>query len=71
MLLVKIAVNNQHVADFNHRMPFTAADTVSIQGDLNLADVQIYPGFSQQGQPWRFSMVRMVITVISVSIFSL
>ncbi|CAF1328944.1 unnamed protein product [Adineta ricciae] len=52
----KIAVNNQHVADFNHRMPFTAADTVSIKGDLNLADVQIYPGFSQQGQPWRFSM---------------
>ncbi|CAF1228215.1 unnamed protein product, partial [Adineta ricciae] len=42
----KIAVNNQHVADFNHRMPFTAADTVSIKGDLNLADVQIYPGFS-------------------------
>lgn len=71
MLLVKIAVNNQHVADFNHRMLFTAADTVSIKGDLNLADVQIYPGFTQQGQPWRFSMVRTIIILSLVSFFSL
>jgi len=52
----KIAVNNQHTADFNHRMPFNAAETVTVKGDVNLTHVQVYPGFSQYGQPWKFSM---------------
>jgi hypothetical protein len=53
----KIAVNNQHTADFQHRMPFNAAEIVTVKGDVNLAQVQIYPGMGgQHGQPWRFAM---------------
>jgi galectin-9 len=53
----KIAINNQHVADFPHRMPFNAAELVSVKGDVNLTNVQIYPGYSgQHGQPWKFAM---------------
>ncbi|CAF3500587.1 unnamed protein product [Rotaria sp. Silwood1] len=52
----KIAVNNQHTADFNYRMPFTAADTVTVKGDVNLTNIQIYPGFNQYGQPLQFAM---------------
>lgn len=53
----KIAVNNQHVADFNHRMQFQAADMVTVKGDISLAQVQVYAGMGgQHGQPWRFAM---------------
>jgi len=54
----KIAVNNQHTADFAHRIPFNAAELVTIDGDVNLTQVQVYPGMSSQqhGQPWRFAM---------------
>jgi len=52
----QIAVNNQHTANFNHRMPFNLADTVTVKGDVNLTQVQVHPGFSQQGQQWRFVM---------------
>jgi len=53
----KIAVNNQHTADFPHRMPFNAAELVTVKGDVNLTQVQVYPGMgTQHGQPWRFAM---------------
>jgi len=52
----KIAINNQHTADYNHRLPFTAAELVTVKGDVTLSHVQIYPGFAQYGQPWRFAM---------------
>ncbi|CAF1110192.1 unnamed protein product [Adineta steineri] len=53
----KIAVNNQHAADYNHRMPFNAADLVTIKGAIQLSNVQIYPGMTgQHGQPWQFAM---------------
>jgi len=53
----KIALNNQHVGDFNHRLPFTAAELVTVKGDVNLTHVQIYPGMGGfHGQPWRFAM---------------
>lgn len=40
-------------------MPFYYADTVSVKGDLILGNVQIYPGVGgQQGQPWRFNLVK-------------
>jgi hypothetical protein len=52
----QIVVNNQHVADYNHRIPFTAAELVTIKGDVTLSEVKVYPGFSQHGQPWRFAM---------------
>ena len=54
----QIAINNQHVADFNHRMQFQAADRVTVKGDVSLSQVQVYAGMSgQHGQPWRFAMV--------------
>jgi hypothetical protein len=59
--LFKIAVNNQLVADYNHRIPFTEAEEVTIKGDVTLSQVQIFPGFSQHGQPWRFEMVSILI----------
>ncbi|CAF0812437.1 unnamed protein product [Rotaria sordida] len=53
----KIAVNNQHTADFHHRMPFNAAELVTVKGDVNLTNVQVYPGMTTNyGQPWRFAM---------------
>jgi len=53
----KIAVNNQHTADFPHRMPFNAAELVTVKGDVNLTQVQVYPGMGgMHGQPWRFAM---------------
>ncbi|CAF0731573.1 unnamed protein product [Adineta steineri] len=52
----KVAINNQHTADFNHRMPFNAAETVTVKGDVSLSHVQVYPGFTQNGQQWRFTM---------------
>jgi hypothetical protein len=61
-LFVKIAVNNQHTADFYHRMPFNAADLVTVKGEVSLTQVQVYPGMSgQHGQPWRFAMVRFTL----------
>ena len=60
LIIVKIAVNNQHVADFNYRIPFNAAEKVIIKGDVALSNVQIYPGVSQYGQPWQFIMVRNI-----------
>ncbi|CAF3420188.1 unnamed protein product [Rotaria sp. Silwood1] len=53
----KIAVNNQHTADFYHRIPFTAAEMVTVKGDVQLTNVQVYPGMTTNyGQPWRFAM---------------
>jgi len=53
----RIAVNNQHAADFPHRMPFNAAELVTVKGDVALTQVQIYPGMGgQHGQPWKFAM---------------
>jgi len=53
----KIAINNQHTADFPHRMAYQAAEIVTIKGELNLTHVQIYPGMTgQYGQPWQFQM---------------
>lgn len=58
MRCFQIAVNNQHTADFPHRMPFQSAEIVTVKGEVNLTNVQIYPGFGgQYGQPWRFAMV--------------
>jgi hypothetical protein len=42
-------------------MPFNAADKVTVKGDVQLTQVQVYPGFSQHGQPWRFAMVSIII----------
>ena len=43
-------------------MPFNAADLVTVKGDVNLTQVQVYPGMgAQHGQPWRFAMVRIFI----------
>jgi hypothetical protein len=50
-------------------MPFNAADTVTVKGDVNLTNVQIYPGFSQHGQPWKFAMVRIIIHISSNTFF--
>lgn len=56
----KVAVNNQHTADFPHRLPFTNAELVTIKGEVNLTQVHVYPGMGgQHGQPWRFAMVRI------------
>jgi len=53
----KIAVNNQHTADFAHRLPLSAAELVTVKGDVNLTHVQVYPGMGgHHGQPWRFAM---------------
>jgi len=53
----KIAVNNQHTADFIHRIPFNAAELVTVKGEVNLTQVQVYPGMGMSGgQPWRFAM---------------
>jgi len=52
----KIAVNNQHTADYNHRLQLPSAEKVTIKGDVTLSDVIIYPGFHQYGQPWQFAM---------------
>jgi len=53
----KVAVNNQHTADFPHRIPFNAAELVTVKGDVQLTHVQIYPGFGgQHGQPFQFAM---------------
>ena len=55
----KIAVNNQHTADFPYRMPYNAADLVTVKGDVNLTNVHVYPGMGgQHGQPWRFAKVK-------------
>jgi hypothetical protein len=52
----KIAINNQHFADYPHRLPFNAADLVTVKGDVNLTYVHVYPGMGgQHGQPWRFA----------------
>jgi hypothetical protein len=56
----KVAINNQHTADFPHRIPLNAAELVTVKGDVNLTQVQIYPGMgTPHGQPWRFAMVRI------------
>ncbi len=56
----KIAINNQHTADFPHRLPYTAADLVTVKGEVNLTTVHVYPGMGgQHGQPWRFAKVRI------------
>jgi len=53
----KVAVNNHHTADFRHRLPFNAAEMVTVKGDVNLTYVHVYPGMgSAHGQPWRFAM---------------
>jgi hypothetical protein len=53
----KIAINNQHTADFHHRMPFNAADLVTVKGDVNLTTVHVYPGMAgHHGHPWKFAM---------------
>lgn len=52
----KVAINNQHRADFQHRMPLNAAELVTIKGDVNLTHVQVYPGVGTYTQPWRFAM---------------
>ena len=37
-------------------MPFNQADLVTVKGDVNLTNVQVYPGFGgHHGQPWRFA----------------
>jgi hypothetical protein len=69
LIIFKIVVNNQHVADYNHRIPFTAAELVTIKGDVTLSEVKVYPGFSQHGQPWRFAMVNILIYSISKSFY--
>jgi len=62
----KIAINNQHVADFRHRIPFNAAELVTVKGDVNLTQVQVYPGMGgQHGQPWRFAKE----TPVSMNVF--
>jgi len=62
----KVAVNNQHTADFPHRMPLTAAEIVTVKGDVHLTNVHVYPGMSvQHGQPWRFAME----TPVPVNVF--
>lgn len=58
---LQIAVNNQHTADYNHRLPLTAAEAVTVKGDVTLHQVVVYPGFAQYGQPWRFEKVRSAI----------
>ncbi len=58
--MLKIAINNQHTADFHHRMPFNAADLVTVKGDVNLTNVHVYPGMAgHHGHPWKFAMVRI------------
>jgi len=53
----KVAVNNQHTADFPHRLPFQSAELVTANGEINLTNVQIFPGMpSNYGQPWSFAM---------------
>jgi hypothetical protein len=53
----KIAVNHQHTADFHHRVPFNTAELVTVKGDVNLTQVQVYPGMGgHHGHPWRFAM---------------
>jgi hypothetical protein len=43
-------------------MPFNAAELVTVKGDVNLTQVQVYPGMGgQYGQPWRFAMVRILV----------
>jgi len=62
----KVAINNQHTADFHHRIPFNAAELVTVKGDVNLTQVQVYPGMGgQHGQPWRFAME----TPVSMNVF--
>jgi len=50
----KIAVNNEHTADYNHRIPLNQAELVTVKGDVTLTNVVIYPGFSAYGHPWQF-----------------
>ena len=38
-------------------MPFNAADLVTVKGDVNLTQVQIYPGMGGQHGGARFNMV--------------
>ncbi|CAF4414393.1 unnamed protein product, partial [Didymodactylos carnosus] len=45
----KIALNNQHFADFRHRIGFNAAELVQVKGDVQLNSLQIYPGYGGQG----------------------
>jgi len=52
----KIAINNEQTADYNHRLPLTSAELVTIKGDVKLTNVIVYPGFRQYGQPWLFAM---------------
>lgn len=65
----KIAINNQHAADYNHRLPLTAAELVTVKGDVTLTDVRVYPGFAQYGHPWQFAMVsiHLYISICSLS----
>lgn len=59
-------MNDHHTADFNHRLPLTAAELVTVKGDVTLSQVVVYPGFAQFGQPWKFAMVS-IDTDISIS----
>jgi len=52
----KIAINHQHTADYNHRLPFNKAELVTIKGDVTLSNVLVYPGFNRYGEPWLFEM---------------
>jgi hypothetical protein len=53
---LKVAINHQHTADFPHRLPFNAAELVTVKGEVNLTTVHIYPGMGgHHGQPWRFA----------------
>lgn len=50
----KIAINNEHVADYNHRLPLNLAELVTVKGDFELTNLVVYPGFVPYGQPWTF-----------------
>ena len=60
----KIAVNNQHTADYHHRLPLNAAELVTVKGDVTLSQVQIYPGFVLYGHQWKFAMVSIDIDML-------
>jgi hypothetical protein len=60
LIIFKIVFNNQHATDYNHRLPLTKAEFVTVKGDVTLSNVTIFPGFAQYGEPWRFVMVRII-----------
>jgi len=49
----KLAVNNQHLCDFPHRMSYQTAEIIQVKGEVNLSSVQMYPGY---GTGWNFQM---------------